>query len=226
MLLPLTPAATRSGTHRSAPGPLRWLRPALMRPHYALGALTEPAGSRRSSGLRNAELVAFRILHDRPPVVPLVHVGNSCRAQLDESGDLGFSIRSGQIDVHAILGGLPLGHLGEQQVGLPPRCQPRVSRCSGMPIEANSLDGFGSRGRPRATDRNRATVSASSQSTVTAASLTVTPCPPSCVENDAPVPWVDASHLPRSARTSPPCGRGRRIVSWPAAGAARQAPRA
>jgi hypothetical protein len=177
-----------------------------MRPHYALGALTEPAGSRRSSGLRNAELVAFRILHDRPPVAPLVHVGNSCRAQLDESGDLGFSIAVARSTCMRFLAVFRSDTLANNQVGSPPRCQPRVSRCSGMPIEANSLDGFGSRGRPRAADQNRATVSASSQSTVTAASLTV--------------------HLPRSARTSPPCGRGRRIVSWPAAGAARQAPRA
>src|SRR5215217_171981 len=83
------------------------------------------------------------------------------------------------------------GTLLNNQVGSPPRRHPWTSRCSVMPMAAQSLDGLGSSGRPRAADQNRPTVSASSQSTVTAASLTVTPCPP--LAGDASVPSVDAA---------------------------------
>ena len=66
------------------------------------------------NGLRDAELVAFRVRHDRPLVAPLRHVGDPGRAQLDEAGHLGLQVGCGHVHVHAVLGGLALGHLGEQ----------------------------------------------------------------------------------------------------------------
>jgi hypothetical protein len=65
--------------------------------------------------LRDAEFVAFRVLHNGPPDSPLVLVSNLGCTERDQPSDIGISISAVKIYMHTILGDFSFGDFDEEE---------------------------------------------------------------------------------------------------------------